>query len=94
MADRQLFMRTLRNLHETLGTQFRIPMVSGRELDLHLLYIQVLCQSLCRNTAQTSALQAGVDPRSPYMHLNSAHPALQINAVWQVNHCTAAFGVF
>ncbi|BDA48008.1 probable AT-rich interactive domain-containing protein 2 at N-terminal half [Coccomyxa sp. Obi] len=41
VADRQLFMRTLRALHEALGTQFRIPMVSGRELDLHLLYKQV-----------------------------------------------------
>ena len=42
MADRQLFMRTLRQLHDQLGTQFRIPMVSGRELDIHLLYKQVL----------------------------------------------------
>ena len=41
MADRQLFMRTLRQLHDQLGTQFRIPMVSGRELDVHLLYKQV-----------------------------------------------------
>ncbi|CAL5223241.1 g5721 [Coccomyxa viridis] len=40
-ADRQLFMRTLRQLHDQLGTQFRIPMVSGRELDIHLLYKQV-----------------------------------------------------
>lgn len=44
VADRQLFMRTLRALHEALGTQFRIPMVSGRELDLHLLYKQVRCR--------------------------------------------------
>ena len=42
VADRQLFMRTLRQLHDQLGTQFRIPMVSGRELDIHLLYKQVL----------------------------------------------------
>lgn len=41
VADRQLFMRTLRQLHDQLGTQFRIPMVSGRELDIHLLYKQV-----------------------------------------------------
>lgn len=41
VADRQLFMRTLRQLHDQLGTQFRIPMVSGRELDVHLLYKQV-----------------------------------------------------
>lgn len=42
VADRQLFMRTLRTLHDRLGTQFRIPTVSGKELDLHLLYKQVL----------------------------------------------------
>jgi hypothetical protein len=41
VADRGLFMRTLRALHEALGTQFRIPTVSGKELDLHLLYKQV-----------------------------------------------------
>ena len=41
VADRALFMRTLRALHEALGTQFRIPTVSGKELDLHLLYKQV-----------------------------------------------------
>ena len=40
VADRQLFMRTLRTLHDRLGTQFRIPTVSGKELDLHLLYKQ------------------------------------------------------
>ena len=45
VADRQLFMRTLRALHDQLGTQFRIPMVSGRELDIHLLYKQVQCSA-------------------------------------------------
>eukprot|EP00884_Botryococcus_braunii_P012580 jgi/Botrbrau1/21322/Bobra.0184s0032.1 len=39
--DRQLFMRLLRKLHEELGTTFRTPTVSAKELDLHLLYIQV-----------------------------------------------------
>lgn len=34
-------MRLLKKLHEELGTTFRIPTVSGKELDLHLLYIQV-----------------------------------------------------
>lgn len=45
VADRQLFVRTLRALHDQLGTQFRIPMVSGRELDIHLLYKQVRCSA-------------------------------------------------
>lgn len=39
--ERNLFMRLLKKLHEELGTTFRIPTVSGKELDLHLLYIQV-----------------------------------------------------
>lgn len=39
--DRLLFIRLLRKLHEDLGTQFRTPTVSGKELDLHMLYIQV-----------------------------------------------------
>jgi hypothetical protein len=39
--DRSMFVRCLRKLHEELGTQFRTPTVSGKELDLHMLYIQV-----------------------------------------------------
>ena len=52
VADRQLFMRTLRTLHDRLGTQFRIPTVSGKELDLHLLYKQARPSflSLCQAT--------------------------------------------
>ena len=56
MADRQLFMRTLRQLHDQLGTQFRIPMVSGRELDIHLLYKQVRCSAGSKHGASRLGL--------------------------------------
>lgn len=46
VSDRQLFMRLLRKLHEELGTTFRTPTVSGKELDLHLLYIQVRIEGM------------------------------------------------
>ena len=56
VADRQLFMRTLRQLHDQLGTQFRIPMVSGRELDIHLLYKQVRHEHPSREQAKGPAV--------------------------------------
>ncbi|KAJ8624832.1 hypothetical protein MRB53_033362 [Persea americana] len=36
-----LFMETLRHFHTTLGTRFMIPVIGGKELDLHLLYGEV-----------------------------------------------------
>lgn len=41
VADKELFLTSLKTLHEQLGTQFRVPQVCGRDLDLHLLYKQV-----------------------------------------------------
>ncbi|XP_029130549.1 high mobility group B protein 15 isoform X2 [Cajanus cajan] len=37
----QLFMFTLEKLHASMGTKFMIPIVGGRELDLHRLFIEV-----------------------------------------------------
>ncbi|KAL2323856.1 hypothetical protein Fmac_022914 [Flemingia macrophylla] len=37
----QLFMFTLEKLHTSMGTKFMIPIVGGRELDLHRLFIEV-----------------------------------------------------
>ncbi|XP_058090760.1 high mobility group B protein 9 isoform X2 [Magnolia sinica] len=36
-----VFMDTLRRFHSTLGTRFMIPIIGGKELDLHLLYGEV-----------------------------------------------------
>lgn len=41
VADKELFMNSLKLLHEQLGTPFRVPQVCGKDLDLHLLYTQV-----------------------------------------------------
>ncbi|KAA6430062.1 MAG: high mobility group family [Trebouxia sp. A1-2] len=41
IADKMVFTQALKRLHEELGTQYRVPQVSGRELDLFLLYKQV-----------------------------------------------------
>ncbi|XP_031476582.1 high mobility group B protein 9-like isoform X2 [Nymphaea colorata] len=35
------FMDTLKKFHSTLGTRFMIPVIGGKELDLHLLYVEV-----------------------------------------------------
>ncbi|KAK1261968.1 High mobility group B protein 9 [Acorus gramineus] len=35
------FMETLRRFHSTLGTKFMIPVIGGKDLDLHMLYVQV-----------------------------------------------------
>lgn len=37
----QLFMCTLEKLHASMGTKFMIPIVGGRELDLHRLFVEV-----------------------------------------------------
>ncbi|XP_068640151.1 high mobility group B protein 9-like [Aristolochia californica] len=36
-----LFMDTLRRFHSAMGTRFMIPVIGGKELDLHLLYLEV-----------------------------------------------------
>lgn len=36
-----LFMSTLERLHEEMGTKFMIPIIGGRELDLHRLFVEV-----------------------------------------------------
>ncbi|XP_010274039.1 PREDICTED: high mobility group B protein 15-like isoform X2 [Nelumbo nucifera] len=40
-ANRQLFMDTLEKLHATMGTKFMIPIIGGKELDLHRLFVEV-----------------------------------------------------
>lgn len=41
IGDKMVFTQALKRLHEEMGTQCRVPQVSGRELDLFLLYKQV-----------------------------------------------------
>lgn len=41
LVDSALFFETLKRLHDVLGTKFRIPVVAGQDLDLHLMYRQV-----------------------------------------------------
>eukprot|EP00249_Psilotum_nudum_P011337 c23109_g1_i1 orf=934-2460(+) len=40
-ADRDLFFDTLNKFHAALGTRLMIPTIGGKELDLHLLYVEV-----------------------------------------------------
>ena len=42
VADKELFVKSLKTLHEQIGTPFRVPQVCGKDLDLHLLYKQVI----------------------------------------------------
>lgn len=41
VADRDLFYDTLNKFHAALGTRLMIPTIGGKELDLHLLYVEV-----------------------------------------------------
>lgn len=41
IADRKVFDKALKQLHRLLGTQFRVPSVAGKDLDLLLLYKKV-----------------------------------------------------
>ncbi|GMH30735.1 hypothetical protein Nepgr_032578 [Nepenthes gracilis] len=36
-----LFWETLKSLHSMLGTKFMVPVIGRKELDLHLLYVEV-----------------------------------------------------
>ncbi|KDP39367.1 hypothetical protein JCGZ_01124 [Jatropha curcas] len=40
-ANPKLFMATLEKLHASMGTKFMIPIIGGRELDLHRLFVEV-----------------------------------------------------
>ncbi|KAJ9154012.1 hypothetical protein P3X46_027393 [Hevea brasiliensis] len=40
-ASPKLFMATLEKLHASMGTKFMIPIIGGRELDLHRLFVEV-----------------------------------------------------
>lgn len=41
VANRDLFFDTLNKFHSALGTKFMVPTIGGKELDLHLLYVEV-----------------------------------------------------
>ncbi|CAH9122877.1 unnamed protein product [Cuscuta epithymum] len=41
IASPQLFMDTLQMLHASLGTKFMIPVIGGKYLDLHRLFVEV-----------------------------------------------------
>ncbi|KAI3408427.1 uncharacterized protein J3R85_020263 [Psidium guajava] len=41
VASPSLFMTTLEKLHSTMGTKFMIPIIGGKELDLHRLFVEV-----------------------------------------------------
>ncbi|EYU17548.1 hypothetical protein ABFS82_03G076500 [Erythranthe guttata] len=39
--DPTLFMDTLKSFHLSIGSKFTIPVISGKELNLHVLYVEV-----------------------------------------------------
>ncbi|GMI69967.1 ARID-HMG DNA-binding protein 15 [Hibiscus trionum] len=41
VASPKLFLATLEKLHATMGTKFMIPIIGGKELDLHKLFVEV-----------------------------------------------------
>ncbi|KAF8111630.1 hypothetical protein N665_0074s0152 [Sinapis alba] len=41
VADPKLFMGSLERLHSQLGTKFMVPIIGGRDLDLHKLFVEV-----------------------------------------------------
>ncbi|XP_027355221.1 high mobility group B protein 9 [Abrus precatorius] len=43
--DPTLFWDTLRRFHFVMGTKFMIPVIGGKELDLHVLYVEVTRRS-------------------------------------------------
>ncbi|XP_068646171.1 high mobility group B protein 9-like isoform X2 [Aristolochia californica] len=41
VRNKGLFMDSLRRFHSVMGTRFMMPVIGGKELDLHLLYLEV-----------------------------------------------------
>ncbi|OMO93030.1 hypothetical protein CCACVL1_06676 [Corchorus capsularis] len=41
VASPKLFVSSLEQLHSTMGTKFMIPIIGGKELDLHRLFVEV-----------------------------------------------------
>ncbi|CAL9170193.1 unnamed protein product [Musa hybrid cultivar] len=41
VRERLVFMDSLRRFHSSMATKFMIPVIGGKELDLHLLYVEV-----------------------------------------------------
>lgn len=41
IANPKLFMSTLENLHAAMRTKFMVPIIGGKELDLHRLFVEV-----------------------------------------------------
>ncbi|CAG7900244.1 unnamed protein product [Brassica rapa] len=41
VADSKLFMGSLERLHSQLGTKFMVPIIGGKDLELHKLFIEV-----------------------------------------------------
>ncbi|KAG0485828.1 hypothetical protein HPP92_009907 [Vanilla planifolia] len=44
LSNKTLFMETLEKLHVHMGTKFLIPVVGRETLDLHRLYVEVICR--------------------------------------------------
>ncbi|KAI4336728.1 hypothetical protein L6164_015219 [Bauhinia variegata] len=45
VSDPTVFWDTLRRFHFVMGTKFMIPVIGGKELDLHVLYVEVTKRS-------------------------------------------------
>ncbi|GFZ10458.1 HMG (high mobility group) box protein with ARID/BRIGHT DNA-binding domain-containing protein [Actinidia rufa] len=41
VKDPTLFWDTLRNFHTALGTKYMVPVIGGKDLNLHVLYVEV-----------------------------------------------------
>ncbi|CAL9759666.1 unnamed protein product [Musa acuminata subsp. burmannicoides] len=41
VRDSEGFMESLRRFHSSMSTKFMVPVIGGKELDLHLLYVEV-----------------------------------------------------
>ncbi|RZC48549.1 hypothetical protein C5167_016976 [Papaver somniferum] len=41
VKNRSVFMETFRHFHSLIGTKIMVPVIGGKELDLHILYVEV-----------------------------------------------------
>ncbi|KAJ1443288.1 High mobility group box domain [Sesbania bispinosa] len=74
----KLFMFTLEKLHASMGTKFMIPIIGGKELDLHRLFVEVTSRGGIEKPSlgvQPSIFQQSID------NIAELHEGSRVNGV-------------
>ncbi|KAL6581994.1 hypothetical protein OROMI_006008 [Orobanche minor] len=81
LGSRDLFMDTLKKFHASMGTKFMIPIVGGRDLDLHRLFVEVTSRGgIAKEKTDISILNVLKDKRWKEVTSAFSFPSSATNA--------------